>query len=60
MCEAWWKSSKINKPNIAIILDHALTKDFGSRPKSLPFQKPTTKGTINSILFSSFFVIEFC
>ncbi len=60
MHEAWWKSLEINKPSTIVILDHILPKDFGSRPKFLPFHKPTTKGRTNSILLSSFVVIEFC
>jgi hypothetical protein len=60
MHEVWWKSSEINKPNTLVILDHALPKDFGSRPKFLPFHTPIVKSTTNSILFSNFVVIEFC
>jgi len=43
MREAWWKSSKINKPNTAIILNHVLTKDFGSRPSPYPFRNQQPK-----------------
>ncbi len=60
MHETWWKSSGMNKLGTIVILDHAPCKDFGSRPEFLPLQKPKTKGTINSVLLSSFVVIEFC